>query len=203
MNENDVIQVFEDDGVIMRGHFLLTSGRHSSTFLQCSMVMQHPAHLSRLCAALAAKMKGLSPQCVAGPAMGGVILAYEMARALGARAIYAEKSAAEETGAGLAFRRGFGLSRGERCLVVEDAVTTGGSVRKLMELIRAAGAEVVGVAALVDRSGGRVVFGVPFASLLKLDVPSFEPGDCPLCRAGVPVERPKSAQGTPGNSPAN
>ncbi|MGE5541620.1 MAG: phosphoribosyltransferase family protein, partial [Bacillota bacterium] len=129
MNDSEVIQVLEDDGVIMRGHFLLTSGRHSSTFLQCSMVMQHPMHLGRLCSALAAKVKGLSPQCVAGPAMGGVILAYEMARALGVRAIYAEKAAAEGAGAnagtGLAFRRGFGISRGERCLVVEDAVTTG------------------------------------------------------------------------------
>jgi orotate phosphoribosyltransferase len=197
LNDRDVLQVFEDDGVIMRGHFLLTSGRHSSTFLQCSMVMQRPAHLERICSALAAKVKGFSPQCVAGPAMGGVILAYEMARALGARAIYAEKVASEESAVGLAFRRGFQVSRGEKCLVVEDAVTTGGSALKLMQLIRAAGADVVGVAALVDRSGGRVDFGVPFVSMLGLDIPSYEPDDCPLCRAGVPVGRPKSAAGTP------
>ncbi len=204
MNENEVVRIFEEDGVIMRGHFLLTSGLHSSTFLQCSMVMQYPAHFEGLCKVLSARVKRLSVECVAGPAMGGVILAYEMARALGARAIYAEKvtekkvPAGAEAGktAGLQFRRGFSVRRGERCLVVEDAMTTGDSARAVADLVRAKGAEVVGVMALVDRSGGRVNFGVPFFPLLKLDIPSYRPEECPLCRAGVPLDRPKSAAGT-------
>ncbi len=188
MVDDEVLRLYEELGVVMRGHFLLTSGKHSPTFLQCSMVMQHPAHLEGLCRELVARLGRPVVDCVAGPAMGGVLLAYEMARALGARAVYAEKGEA-----GLEFRRNFRLSPGERCLVVEDAVTTGGSTSKVIDLVRGQGAEVVAVGALVDRSAGRVDFGVPFAAMLRLDVPAYDPGGCPLCASGIPLERPKSA----------
>ncbi|NPV71946.1 MAG: orotate phosphoribosyltransferase [Firmicutes bacterium] len=188
MVDDEVLRLYEDLGVVLHGHFLLTSGKHSPTFLQCSMVMQHPVHLERLCRELAGRLGRPRVECVAGPAMGGVLLAYEMARALGARAIYAEKGEG-----GLELRRNFRLSCGERCIVVEDAVTTGGSTTKVMELVRGQGAEVAGVGVLVDRSGGKVDFGVPFAAMLRLEVPAYEPDSCPLCAAGAPLTRPKSA----------
>lgn len=188
MVDDEVLRLYEELGVVLHGHFLLTSGKHSPTFLQCSMVMQHPAHLERLCRELAARLGRPRVECVAGPAMGGVLLAYEMARALGARAIYAEKGEG-----GLELRRNFRLSSGERCIVVEDAVTTGGSASSVIELARGQGAEVVAVGALVDRSAGKVDFGVPFAAMLRLDIPAYEPETCPLCASGVALTLPKSA----------
>ncbi|MCL5677253.1 MAG: orotate phosphoribosyltransferase, partial [Firmicutes bacterium] len=134
---------------------------------------------------------------VAGPAMGGVILAYEVARALGARAIFAEKvEKPEGAEPAMAFKRGFVLRPGERVLVVEDAVTTGGSIRQVMDAVQAAGGQVVAVGAVVDRSAGTVDFGVPFKALLTLDVPSYLSGDCPQCRAGILLVRPKAGGGT-------
>lgn len=189
VTEEEAIRLFEEHGVIMRGHFQLTSGRHSPCFLQCSMIMQHPEHLENICRALAARVGQGRVDCVAGPAMGGVILAYEMARALRARAIYAEKS-----DAGMEFRRGFRLDPGERCLVVEDVITTGGSATRVADLARAAGAEIAGVVALVDRSNGRVDLGVPLIALVRMDIPSYEPTDCPLCRGGIPLEFPKGSR---------
>jgi len=187
MTEAEITEIFRETGVIREGHFLLTSGRHSPIFLQCSQVLQYPRKTELLAADLAARHRDRGIQVVLGPAMGGVILAYEVARQLGARALYLEKGPE----GGMLLRRGFKISPGERVLVVEDAITTGGSVLKTIEAIRPLGVEIVGVGALVDRSGGGVDLGYPLSALLTLEIPSHAPEDCPQCRAGVPLERPK------------
>ncbi|MDR7511828.1 MAG: orotate phosphoribosyltransferase [Armatimonadota bacterium] len=188
---DEVRRVLEETGVIRRGHFLLTSGLHTDLFLLCALVQQHPAPTARLAAAMAAPYRDARVQVVAGTAMGGVILAYEVARVLGARAIYAEKA----RDGGMVLRRGFRVAPGERALVVEDAVTTGGSIRKVLRAVEAAGGHVVGVSALVDRSAGRTDVGVPLRALLTLDVPAWEPATCPLCRQGVRLVEPKELTG--------
>lgn len=189
MTPEAVIDTFKKTGVLMEGHFLLTSGKHSPQFLQCSQALQYPEDGGRLGEAVAELFAGDRIETVIGPAMGGVILAYEIARALGARAIYAEKV----EGGGFTLRRGFNLRPGERVLAVEDALTTGGSVKQVIDLVRRYGAELVGVGALVDRSGGRVDLGIPLRALVGLEIEAYDPDDCPLCRAGVPLTRPKGA----------
>lgn len=175
--------------VLRQGHFLLTSGRHSDRFMLLSQLFQHPDACQEFAQALAAKFPWPEIDVVIGPAMGGVILAYEVARALKApRAIYAEKS----DGGEMALKRGFTLQPGERVVVVEDAISTGGSINKVIQLVRQSGAELVGAAALVDRTGGQIDLGIPFVSLVSLTVESFSPDNCPLCQAGIPLQRPKS-----------
>lgn len=187
MDPQAVMAVLEQTGTLRKGHFLLTSGRHSDRFLLCAQVMQHPQHLGPLCAAMVAPFQGQGIETVAGPAMGGVLLSYECARALGARAVYAEKDGQ----GGMVMRRGFHIRPGEPVLVVEDAVTTGGSVFRTLEAVRAAGAKVAGVAIMVDRSGGTVDFGAPLHALVSMQVDSWTAEDCPLCRQGVPLVEPK------------
>lgn len=185
--EEDVLALLRAAGVYREGHFRLTSGRHSPAFFLFSQAFQHPPLAERLGRAVAGLFAGAGVQAVAGPAVGGIILAHEVARALGVRSLFAEK-----VEAGMAFRRGFRLAPGERVLVVEDAVTTGGSAARVLELVRAAGAEPVGVGAVVDRSGGAADFGgVPFRALARVAVPSWEPEECPLCLAGAPLVSPK------------
>lgn len=187
MRPDEVRRILEAAGAVRAGHFRLTSGLHSDLFLLCAQVMQHPDHAARLAEAIAEPYHGQRVETVIGPALGGIILAYEVARHLGARAIFAEKSG----GAVMVLRRGFTLDPGERVLVVEDALTTGGSIRKVIDVVHAAGAEVIGAAVLVDRSGGRMDLGVPVRSLLTLEVSSWDADHCPLCRAGVPLVEPK------------
>lgn len=189
MTGDELLQLFRANRVLLEGHFRLTSGKHSAGFLQCSQLMQDPAEAGRVCAAMAGLWRGADVATVAGPAMGGVILAYEVARALGARAIFTEKEGDLQ-----ALRRGFAVSPGERVLVVEDAVTTGGSARATLEALRREGANVVGVGALVDRSGGAAQFGVPFQALLSLELPAYDPAGCPLCALGLPLVQPKRAK---------
>lgn len=187
--EEEILQMLKETGVHMEGHFLLTSGRHSPAFFLFSQVFQHPRYAEALGRELARLFAGEGVATVIGPAMGGVILAHEVARALDCRAFFAEKAEG-----GMAFKRGFAVRPGERVLIVEDAVTTGGSVKKVVGLVRAAGAEVVGIGAILDRSGGAVDFDqLPFRTLVHLDVPSYAPEDCPLCREGRPVVVPKAA----------
>lgn len=188
MTEEYITQLLRETGVLLEGHFKLTSGRHSPIFLQCSQVLQHPAHAERLGQALAKRFANFGATTVVGPAMGGVLLAHETARALGVRSIYAEKEDGHMT-----FRRGFTITPGERIIVIEDAITTGGSAMDVVGLLRAAGAEVVGIGCLVDRTGGKLDLGLPLQSLLKLEVPSYDPQDCPLCAAGKPLTEPKRA----------
>lgn len=191
MHPDEVMAVLRETGVVREGHFRLTSGMHTDLFLLCSLVQQYPHHTERLAGALARFFAGQGVEVVVGTAMGGVILGYEVARALGARAIYAEKSGDGR----MVLRRGFSVRPGERALVVEDALSTGGSVRKTMAAIQPYGPVVVGVGVLVDRSAGRVQLDVPVRALVTMDVGMWAPGECPLCRQGVPLVEPKELSG--------
>jgi len=183
----DVERIFRDAGAFRDGHFVLASGKHSPRYLEKFQVLQWPHHTERLCETIAAWWRSVGPDTVAGPTTGGIILAHEVARQLGTRAVYAERN---EDGAGRVFRRGFQLAKGERVLVVDDIMTTGGSVQETVEAVRASGAEVIGAAVLVDRSGGHAQLDVPLRALWSLDVPAFDPSECPLCADGVPVTKP-------------
>ena len=188
MQPEDVLRILRETGVIREGHFRLTSGLHTNLFLLSSMVQQYPPQVSRIAEALAAPYNDKGVTLVAGPAVGGVILAYEVARALDARSIFAEK-----IGDGrMALRRGFHVERGERTLVVEDALSTGGSVRKVMDALRPYGANVIGAAVIIDRSGGTVDVGVPLHALVTMTVSMWDAANCPLCRAGSQVMDPKA-----------
>lgn len=183
----DVLDMFEQTGAVQTGHFLLTSGRHSGTYFQCARVLQYPEKAAALCAELARPFTGKGITVVAAPAIGGIIVAHETAKALGARAVFAEREQGE-----MRLRRGFEIDPGEKVLVVEDVVTTGGSVREVLALVRSLGGSPVGVAFLADRSGGRVDFGLPKHALLTLEVKSFTPEECPLCKKGLPIQKPGS-----------
>ena len=183
-----ILETFREAGALLEGHFLLSSGLHSPKYLQCALVLQDPARAERLCSRLARAFADDRVETVVGPAMGGILVAYELARALGARAIFAEREEGR-----MRLRRGFRIEPGQRVLLAEDVVTTGGSLREVLALVREAGAEVVGVAALVDRTSGRDPgFGMPLTALVQLDVPTHVPEECPLCREGVPVVKPGS-----------
>jgi len=183
-----ILETFREAGALLEGHFLLSSGLHSPKYLQCALVLQDPARAERLCSRLARAFADDRVETVVGPAMGGILVAYELARALGARAIFAEREEGR-----MRLRRGFRIETGQRVLLAEDVVTTGGSLREVLALVREAGAEVVGVAALVDRTSGRDPgFGMPLTALVQLDVPTHVPEECPLCREGVPVVKPGS-----------
>jgi orotate phosphoribosyltransferase len=181
------LKLFEELGVIMNGHFLLTSGKHSPTFLQCSQLMQHPDHTEKVVKELAKKFKNTEAEVVVGPAMGGIILSYEMARQLGLRAIYAEKC--ED---GMEFRRGFNEKPGTKVLVIEDAVSTGGSVRNVMDACKKANLDVVGVAIIVDRSNGKVKLHDNQHSLITLDIPAYNSEECPMCKDNMELISPKN-----------
>lgn len=187
MQSDDVIRLFTQCGALLEGHFRLSSGLHSPGYLQCALVLQHPAHAGALGAALAERVGALEPTVVLSPALGGLVIGHEVARAAGVRALFAER--ADER---LALRRGFHLERADRVLVVEDVVTTGGSTRETMEVARGAGARVVGTAAIIDRSGSTAAFDVPFDALATVSWPTYAPAACPLCVAGVPVTKPGS-----------
>ena len=187
MTEAEVLTIFRESGALLDGHFRLSSGLHSPGYLQCALVLQHPREAEALGAALAALIRPLGVQTVLSPALGGIVIGQEVGRALGVRAIFAERQ--EGT---LSLRRGFALDPGERVLVVEDVVTTGGSTRETMDVARAAGAVVVGACAIVDRSGGKQGLDVPFHALLPMDVKAYKEDECPLCKAGLPVVKPGS-----------
>ena len=179
-----VIAAFEESGAFLDGHFQLASGRHAARYVEKFNLLQWPDRTAEICARLAEAARGLEPQTVAGPTTGGVILAYEMARQLGVRGIIAER---REDGPGRAIQRDFRLSPGERVLIADDVVTSGGSVHDTIEAVREAGGEPVGVTVLVDRSSGRADFGLPFFAAATLNIESWEPADCPLCPEGVPL----------------
>lgn len=187
--QDQVLEIFERTGVLLEGHFRLTSGLHAAKYLQCAQLLQYPHEAGPLCEQLAEYFKDAGATVVAGPATGGIILAYEVAKALGVKNIFGER----ENGV-MTFRRGFKVEPTDKVLVLEDVVTTGGSVKELIECVKAAGAEVVGVASLVNRSGGRVDFGVPFKSLVNLDITTYQPDDCPMCKQGSVAYKPGSRQ---------
>ncbi len=190
MTQAELQRMLEETGATRRGHFQLSSGLHSPLYVQCMMVLQYPALAARLAEQAASLVAGLQAQTVASPALGGITWGYELARALGARAIFVERN----SGGRFALRR-FALVPGERVLVAEDVLTTGGSTRETIDVMRAAGGQVVGVAAIVDRSGGKMDFGVPLHALLAQAIETYAADECPLCRAGQPIEKPGSRPG--------
>jgi orotate phosphoribosyltransferase len=188
VEQNDVLDLYRQTGAYLEGHFRLSSGLHSPGYMQSALVLQRPADAASLGQGIAAHVNSVRPTVVLSPALGGLIIGHEVARALGVRSIFAERAG----GTALTLRRGFTLSPGDRVLVVEDVFTTGKSTRETMEVARDAGARVVGVAAIVDRSGGTIDFGVPSYALVSLEVPTYEPEKCPLCAEGIPVVKPGS-----------
>jgi len=189
MADLDLERELEACGALLRGHFLLSSGRHSPAYVQCARYLQEPSRARRAGTALAARLRGIAPRLdsVLSPALGGVIIGHEVAAALGVPFRFVERAGDE-----LALRRGFVLRQGERVVVVEDVVTTGKSTRETARLAESAGAEVAAIASILDRSGGGHGFAVPFAALLELDLPTWTADDCPLCREGTPAVKPGS-----------
>ncbi len=184
---NNVEKIFEQAGAILKGHFLLTSGLHSPVYWEKFQVLQFPKYTEKLCQMIASHFRRRDIQLVVGPTTGGVILAFEVARQLGVRGIFAEK----EGGQGRVFRRGFTINSGERVLVVDDILTTGGSVRETLDAVTSRGGLVAGVGVLVDRSEKPVDFGVPlFSCLRSVPPPTYTAENCPLCTAGVPLVKP-------------
>ena len=185
MTEAEVKEIFVAAGAIMEGHFLLTSGLHSPMYVEKFNVLQHPKSTEKLCKALAEQFRNEKIQTVVGPMTGGILLAHEVGKALGTRAIFTERENGRMT-----FKRGFSLQPGERVLIVEDIVTTGGSVKEVIDVVRENGGVPVAVGMLVDRSGGKVSFvDVPYHALLHLDVVTYDPKDCPLCEKGTPMTK--------------
>lgn len=182
-----VTQLLTDAGAMLEGHFQLSSGLHSPRYLQCALALQYPELAARLGTLLADQFRHGRVDVVIAPALGGILIAHEVARSVGARAIFAERQ-----GAAMTLRRGFALRPGERVLAVEDVVTTGRSLGEVIALVGHAGAELIGVGAIVDRSLTPITFGAPFRALLRLPIPTYEPRECPLCQAGMAVTTPGS-----------
>lgn len=187
MNDSEVIDIFQRCGAYQKGHFLLSSGLHSERYLQCALVLKHPKLSAALCSELAKKFRGKKIDVVIGPALGGIVVAYEVARSLGAKGIFAEREEGKMT-----LRRGFKIDKGERVLVVEDVTTTGGSAKEVIELAKNYGAKIIGVGAIIDRSSGKTKFGAPFKTLAKLNIKTYPPQNCPLCKAGILAIKPGS-----------
>ena len=193
MTEKEVEDLLIETSAIMEGHFLLTSGLHSPRYVEKFNVLQKPVYTEKLCRAMAEKFKDANIETVVGPVTGGILLAHETGKALGTRAIFTERENGKMT-----FRRGFTLHEGERVLIVEDIVTTGGSIREVIDVVKEHGGIPVAVSMLVDRSGGKATFGdVPSTALLHMDVQTYKPGECPLCKAGIPMTK-RGRTGKPG-----
>jgi orotate phosphoribosyltransferase len=191
MTSKDVLDRFTHLGALLEGHFRLSSGLHSPNYLQCALVLQHPAEAEALGRALgerlAQRLGGVRPTAVLSPALGGLIIGHEVARALGVRAIFAERAEGV-----LTLRRGFDLTADDRVVIVEDVLTTGGSTRETMEVARQKGAAVVAAAAVINRSGSESPVDVPFVALAALTPPTYKADACPLCEQGLPVTKPGS-----------
>ncbi|MBQ3226902.1 MAG: orotate phosphoribosyltransferase [Clostridia bacterium] len=187
MTKERVLEVLKEAGVLQEGHFLLTSGRHSDKYMQCAKIFQHTKYSEELCAALAEKFQDKGVELVIGPAIGAIQMSYEVSRHLGVKNIFAERENGEMT-----LRRGFTIEPGQKVLVVEDVVTTGGSVREVIDIVRKNGGEVVGLGVIVDRTGGKIDFGVPLESVISMEVISYEADECPLCKEGLPLVKPGS-----------
>jgi orotate phosphoribosyltransferase, Thermus family len=187
LSSEEYLDIFRKSKALLDGHFLLTSGKHSAQYMQCAQVLQYPDRAAVLAEGLASKFRALDIQTVIGPAMGGILVAHEVAKALGVRALFTER----ENGV-MRLRRGFTLSPGERVLVVEDVITTGGSVREVLSVVRESEAVPIGVGVLVDRTGGTVDFGLPQSSILQLNIQAYEAQECPLCSQGIPAIKPGS-----------
>lgn len=187
MNNSEVISIFKKSGAVLEGHFLLASGLHSPVYWEKFRVLQHPELAIQLCQMIATKFKGSGAQLVAGPTTGGIILAFEIARQMGLRAIFAEKNSGKRI-----FRRGLSINQGEKVLVVDDILTTGGSLEGVIQAVKEAGGEVTGIGVLVDRSTQSINFKAPLYSCLKSESVTYIPENCPLCQKQIPLVRPGS-----------
>lgn len=187
MTDNEVLEVFKKTGGILKGHFLLTSGRHSDTYMQSAKLFVYPKQAKLLCGELCKKLGGIKIDVVVSPAIGGILMGYQTAQILDVPNIFFERQDGVMT-----LRRGFSIEKGSKVLVVEDVVTTGGSVKEVVEQVEKCGAEVVAVASIVDRSNGKVDFGKKFVNLLSMNIVSYEADECPLCKEGMPAVKPGS-----------
>ena len=187
LSEKDILKIFEESDALLRGHFRLTSGRHSDVYFQCAKVLQYRKYNEQLCSIIAKKFKDVDFDTIISPAIGGLVVGQEVARQLNKKFIFAERSNFD-----LTLRRGFSIKSSEKLLICEDVVTTGGSVFEVMEIIKSNNAEVAGVGFMVDRSNGKVEFGYPQVSTIKLDVKSYKPADCPYCEEGLELVKPGS-----------
>ena len=191
-------EIFRKSGAVLDGHFLLTSGLHSAVYWEKFQVLQYPAYTGQLCRQIAGHFRKRQVQLVAGPTTGGIILAFETARQLGVRGIFAEKEGSRRS-----FRRGFTISPGERVLIVDDILTTGSSIREVMAAVAECGGSVIGIGVLVDRSEQPVEFGVPLFSCHRAVTRTYRPEECPMCAAGIPLVKPGSSQKpTPDQTPS-
>ncbi len=187
MTRQEIIDIFVKTNALLYGHFLLTSGKHSDQYFQCAKVLQYPEYTEKIVGEIAAGFSNVAFDTVIAPAMGGILVGYEFARQTGKRFIFAER---EENK--MVLRRGFSISEGERILICEDVVTTGGSVREVIEIVKRSNAEITGIAAIVDRSGGEIDFGYKFVAALQLEAKTYEPDACPLCVEKQPLVKPGS-----------
>lgn len=187
MTNAEVMNIFKNKMAFLSGHFRLSSGLHSGHYLQCALVLQYPDDAACFGKAIADKFRKDGITVVAGPAIGGIIIAHEVARSLGVRCIFGEREEGR-----MKLRRGFHVKTGEKVLLVEDVVTTGGSIKELAKVIKRAGGKIAGVGSIIDRSGGKTDFGVKFVNLMTLNVETFEEKDCPLCKEKIPVAKPGS-----------
>lgn len=187
MTEKQIIELFEKHNALLTGHFRLSSGLHSEKYLQCALILQYPDIAEKLSALIAKKFSKSKIDVVIGPALGGITLAYEVARALDVRGLFTERHEGR-----MVLRRGFFIAKGEKALVVEDVITTGGSTKEVIEVVKGFGANVVGVGSIIDRSSRDPDFGVPFAALAKIGAATFEEKDCPLCKKNIPIIKPGS-----------
>ena len=189
MDQEEIMKKFEKTGAILKGHFKLTSGVHSDSYIQCAQVMQYPEFIHNLCSELGKKFKGEDIDVIVGPAMGAIIMSHVMAMVLGpwVRAIFTEREDGKMT-----LRRSFEIKKGEKVLVVEDVTTTGSSAREVIDIVKSRQAKVVGVGALIDRSGGKVDFGIRYEKLLTIKMNTYEPDNCPLCKKEIPITKPGS-----------
>ncbi|HNY31593.1 MAG TPA: orotate phosphoribosyltransferase [Fibrobacteria bacterium] len=187
MKPTEIAEVFRNTGAFLEGHFILSSGLHSPNYMQCAKVLQYPEHGEKFARTLAAKLEQLKPTVVLAPALGGILVGYELARALRVRSIFAERVEGK-----MSLRRGQELSKGDRVVLCEDVVTTGKSIKEVEALCLEVGAEVVAMAAIVDRSGGKWALSKPLTSLLSMELVTHDPDNCPLCKAGSPAVKPGS-----------
>lgn len=187
MEDKEILEIFKKTNALLTGHFKLSSGFHSEKYLQCALMLQYPKYAKKLCQELAKRFEKEKPTVVVGPAIGGILVSYEVAKALGCRSIFTEREEGK-----MVLRRGFDIKESDKVLVVEDVVTTGGSTKEVIDVVKQRGAKLVGVGAIIDRSCEGVDFGVKFEYLVKLNIETFKPEDCPFCRKGIPVLKPGS-----------
>ncbi|MCC3145565.1 orotate phosphoribosyltransferase [Halanaerobium sp. Z-7514] len=187
MTEKEIRELLVETGVIQEGHFVLSSGRHADIYMQCAKVLQHPEHASTLAAEIAKKWEDVEVDIVIGPALGGVVLSYAVAAEIGVPSIFSERKNGQ-----MQIRRGFEIKPGAKILVVEDVVTTGGSVKEVLALLEGLDVEILGISSIIDRSNGQVDFKYKFKPLLQMDIKSYKAGQCKLCEDNVEITRPGS-----------